>query len=67
MNEELVQKIDEQGKVLAQMSADIKQAKRYFMVSVWISIGLFVLPLLVAIVAIPMFISSYLGSFEGLL
>ena len=67
MEQELLQKLEIQEKQLSDIQADIKQAKRYFMISVWVTLGMFVLPLLAAIIIIPLFINSFINNLNGLL
>ncbi len=45
------------------IQADIKKMKSYFLWTFWVTIALFVLPLLGLIVAVPKFLDSY-ASFD---
>lgn len=42
----------------------VQKTQRYFQATLWITILLFVVPLIFALVAIPAALNSYLGSFE---
>lgn len=67
MEEQLLQKIEEQSKKIDELTLMINKIRRYFMIIVWITIALFVLPLIASIFIIPAFLDTYLGSFEGLI
>ncbi len=45
------------------IQADVKKMKSYFLWTFWVTIALFVLPLLGLIVAVPKFLDSY-ASFD---
>lgn len=41
------------------IQADVKKMKRYFLLTFWVTIALFILPLIGLIFAIPKFLNSY--------
>lgn len=41
------------------IQADVKKMKRYFLLTFWVTIALFILPLLGLLFAIPKFLDSY--------
>ena len=45
----------------------VEKTRKYFLVVMWVTIALVVLPVLGLLFAIPAFINSYMTSFEGLL
>jgi len=45
----------------------VEKTRKYFLVVIWVTIILFVLPLIVMAFVIPQFLNTYLGSLEGLL
>ena len=45
----------------------VEKTRKYFMVSMIVSIAMVVIPLIAAVILIPMFLDSYLGQFQGLL
>jgi hypothetical protein len=63
----ILQKIDAQEAKIEAIYVSVEKTRKYFLVTMWITIILFVLPLLGMLVAIPMFIRAYLGAFEGLI
>lgn len=63
----ILAKLQQQEEKLQAVYASVEKMRKYFLISMWITIILFVLPLLGLVVVIPMFINSYLGSFEGLI
>jgi len=67
MEEQILKKIEEQNKKIDVLVESVNKMRRYFLAIIWITVALFFLPLIAAIFAIPVFLNSYLGSFEGLL
>ena len=57
---ELERKID-------QMYSSVEKLRKYFLVTVWVTVIGFILPLILLAVVVPFFLSSYLGSFADLL
>jgi len=57
---ELEQKIDA-------VYTSVEKTRKYFLVIVWITIILFVLPLVAMIFVIPAFLNNYIGGLQGLL
>ncbi len=67
MEEKILQKLDEQDKKIDALTKILNKIRKYFLAIFWVTIIMFVLPLLGAIFIIPAFLNNYLGSFEGLL
>lgn len=61
------QQIAENAARLDAIYESVEKTRTYFKASLIISIVVFVLPLIAAIILIPMFLDSYLGQFQGLL
>ena len=61
------QQIEENARRLDAIYESVEKTRKYFMASMIISIVVFVLPLIAAVILIPMFLDSYLGQFQGLL
>jgi len=57
---ELEQKIDA-------VYTSVEKTRKYLLVIMWITIILFVLPLVAMIFVIPVFLNSYIGGLQGLL
>lgn len=67
MENELLARIEAQEVKLEKIWISVEKTRKYLLISVWITVIMFVLPLLIAVIAVPMFINSYLGAFEGLI
>lgn len=65
--ESIQQQLDEQAIKLAAIEGSLKKIERYMAWAFWLTIALFVLPLLGLIFVVPMAINSYLSSMSGLL
>ena len=63
----LLEKIDAQDIVIEKMAHDLKRIKQFFMWSLIGTVVTFVLPLLAAVIILPIFLSRYLETFNGLL
>ncbi|MCH7529993.1 hypothetical protein IIB50_02650 [Patescibacteria group bacterium] len=67
MEEQILQKIEEQGKKIDDLLQTVNKLRRYFLAIIWITVILFVLPLIAAVFVVPAFLDTYLSSFDGLL
>ena len=67
MEEDLIKRIDEQGVKIDAIYKSVEKTRKYFLIIIWISIICFVLPLIGLFFVLPSFISTDLGSLEGLL
>ncbi len=63
----LAEKIEQQGAKIDAIYVSVEKTRKYFLITMWITIILFVLPLLGMLIAIPMFIRAYMSAFEGLI
>jgi len=63
----LFQTIKEQGAKLDAIWKSVEKTRKYFLVIIWVTVILFVLPLAGLVFIIPQFLDVYLGSFNGLL
>lgn len=64
---DLATKIDAQEAKIDKMVHDLHRIKQFFLWSLIGTLVTFVLPLIIAVVAIPIFMGKYMASFEGLL
>jgi hypothetical protein len=62
-----MERLDAQEKELQAIYASVEKTRKYFLTSLWITVLLFVLPLIGMVFVIPMFLNSYLGTMQGLL
>ena len=59
MENEVKNKLEEQEKMLSAIYESVEKTRKYFLVVLWSTIILFVLPLIGLLFAIPAFLSSY--------
>jgi len=64
MENELLEKIKEQDVKLDAIWKSVEKTRKYFLVIIWITVILFVLPLVGIALVIPRFLDTYLGSFN---
>ena len=67
MEIELNQTIKVPGGKLDAIWKSVEKTRKYFLVIIWVTVILFVLPLAGLVFIIPQFLDVYLGSFNGLL
>jgi hypothetical protein len=65
-NEELSKKLEEQGKLLEQVYVSVEKTRKYFQWTLIATLIAFVLPLILAIIVLPMMISSYTDLVSGM-
>lgn len=56
MNEEQIKNLESKLDII---QADVKKMKKYFLLTFWVTIALFILPLVGLMFAIPKFLNSY--------
>jgi hypothetical protein len=61
------QQLDDQSAKIDAILASVRKTERYFKITLWITVIVFVLPLIASIFIIPMVISSYMSTFGGLI
>mgnify|MGYP000700573658 CR=1 FL=1 len=67
MEEQILQKINEQNEKIDALVKVVDKMRKYFLATLWITVALFVLPLIAAAFVVPIFLNSYLSSLEGLI
>ena len=67
MEEQILQKIEEQNQKIDALVKVVDKMRKYFLAIFWLTVVLFVLPLILATFLIPTFLSTYLDSFGGLI
>ena len=67
MEGNIQKQLEEQGAKIGAIYKSVEKTRKYFLVVMWITILLVVLPALGLLFAVPAFMDSYMGSFEGLL
>lgn len=66
MDEEIKNKLLEQDNKLDAIYTSVEKMRKYFLISMWITVVVFVLPLIGLIFIIPMFLNTYLGMLDGI-
>lgn len=67
MEEQILQKIEEQSKKIDDLTKVVDKLRKYFLAIIWVTIILFVLPLIAAMFVLPAFLNTYLGALDGLI
>ena len=66
-HEQILQKIAEQEQKLNELIALVAKVRKYFLIIIWVSVALFIIPLIGMLFVIPSFINTYTSSLNGLL
>lgn len=67
MEQEILNKINEQEEKINKIYESVEKTRKYFLIMTWVTIILFVLPLIGLLFVIPAFISSFTTSLDGLI
>jgi len=67
MDQELQKRLDEQDARLEAIYVSVEKTRKYFLIIMWITIALVVLPAIGLVFAIPAFIDTYTSQFNGLI
>ena len=67
MEQDIQKKLEEQDAKLDAIFTSVEKTRKYFLVIIWITVALVVLPAIGLIFALPSFIDTYTTSLEGLL
>ena len=67
MDQELQKKIDEQGIKIDAIYKSVEKTRKYFLVITWLSVILFVLPLIGLVFVLPSFLNNYVGSLNSII
>lgn len=67
MEQDIQNKLEEQDAKLDAIFVSVEKTRKYFLIIMWITIALVVLPAIGLIFAIPAFINTYTTSLEGLI
>ena len=67
MEEQILKKIEEQELKIDEIHKYVKKIHLYFKITFWVTVVTIVLPLIGLMFVIPMFINSFMSSYEGLL
>ena len=67
MEQEIQKRLDEQQAKLDAIFESVEKTRKYFLVVMWVTIALVVLPAIGLLFAIPAFLNTYTASLEELL
>lgn len=67
MDQELLQRVEEQDRKLDAIYASVEKTRKYFLWTMIGSIALFIIPLIALIFVIPWFLSTMSNAYSGLL
>ena len=66
-HQSILARLEAQDQKLEAIYQSVEKGRKYFLLSMWVTIAFFVLPLVALIFIVPWFLSSMLGAYEGLL
>ena len=67
MENEIIEKIKDHDAKLDAIWESVEKTRKYFLVMMWTSVAVVVLPLIGLAIAIPKFISVYMEALDGLI
>jgi len=67
MEQDIQKKLEEQGVKIDEIFISVEKTRKYFLIIMWVSILVVVLPAIGLVFAIPSFIDTYTTSLNGLL
>ncbi len=67
MDQDVLKKIEEQAQKIEAIYTSVEKTRKYFLITMWVTVVTFVLPLLALFFIVPMVMSSYMTTFDGLL
>ncbi len=67
MDQDISQKLSELDAKITAVHTSVEKTRKYFLVTMWITLAAVLLPLLGLAFAIPSFLNNYVGSINGLM
>lgn len=67
MENELLKKLEAQEAKIDAIYVSVEKTRKYFVVTLWITVIMFVLPLLGLLIIVPMFVDSFTQNMSGLI
>ena len=67
MENDILTKLQAQEAKIDAIYTSVEKTRKYFLINMWVTIIMFVLPLVLLVIVVPMVIGSYLESISGLL
>lgn len=67
MENEILTRLDAQQAKIDAIYTSVEKTRKYFQIILWVTLATVLLPMLGLLFAVPMFMSSYMSSFDGLI
>jgi hypothetical protein len=67
MESDIQKQLDDQSQKLDAIFVSVEKTRKYFLIIMWVTIAMVVLPIFGLIFAIPVFLNSYVSSVSGLI
>lgn len=67
MENEILTRLQTQDQKLDAIYTSVEKTRKYFQLIMWVTLATVLLPLVGLIIGIPLFLNSYMSSFEGLI
>ncbi|MBX9906691.1 hypothetical protein K2X96_02205 [Patescibacteria group bacterium] len=67
MENEILERLKAQEAKIEAIYESVEKTRKYFLVVMWVTVALVVLPAIGLVFALPAFLSSYTASLEGLI
>ncbi len=67
MDEQLSQRISTLEEKVDAIYVSVEKTRKYFQIILWVTIAMVVLPAIGLLFAIPAFLNSYMGAYDGLI
>jgi uncharacterized protein YqhQ len=61
------QRLDAIESKLDAIHASVEKTRKYFQITMWVTLAMVVLPAIALVFVVPAFLNSYLGALDGLL
>jgi hypothetical protein len=67
MEDKIQEQLDTMEAKISEIAVSVKKTERYMKVTFWATVGLVVLPFVIAVIIVPMVLSKYAAIYEGLI
>ncbi len=67
MDSQILQKLEQQNEKIDALAKTVNKLQKYFMATFWITVVLFVIPLVAIVFIVPSFLDGYVSSLDGLI
>lgn len=67
MEHKIQEQLDTMEAKISEIAVSVKKTERYMKVTFWATVGLVVLPFVIAVIIIPIVLSEYAALYQGIL